>query len=115
MSIDQNTFGTMDRSQRIVPASGKIYDITHADTDEHSVALPAGFPANTKSITIWVNRIAGAGSLMTRSVSGQAFSTWILATNQTGIWYRAIDGLFYYRLSIANDDFDVYAVAYITG
>lgn len=102
--------------QRIVPGTGlKIYDITHADTNEHSVALPAGYPANTKALVVKANRIAGTGAFTVRSVSGVDGSGWTLNSYGSGTWLRAADGLFYYFISVAGDDWDIYAVGYITG
>ena len=102
---------------RIVPASGKIYDITHADTNEHSVALPAGYPANTKALIIYPLRIAGTGHFATISVSGMPAAEARRFNNngEGGMWIRAVDGLFYYRLNVANDDWDIYSNGYITG
>ena len=96
---------------RVVPASGKIYDITHADTNEHSVALPAGYPANTKAILIRSTRMAGTGNIYLRSVSGQ--TGYLISSLWGGLWFRASDGLFYYNLSVANDDWDINAMGRI--
>ena len=98
---------------RIIPASGKIYDITHADTNEHSVALPAGYPANTKAIYITCFRLAGTGFFVPRSVSGMPGAPRI-ATDFGGLWIRAVNGLFYYNLHTANDDWDIFSDGYIT-
>ena len=97
---------------KVVPASGKIYDITHEDTAEHSVALPAGYPANTKAIHIKANRVAGTGYFWPRSTSG--VSGPYLANEQGGLWFRAANGLFYYVINVASDDWDIMAVGYIT-
>ena len=99
---------------RIVPASGKIYDITHADTNEHSVALPAGYPANTKAIIIRGVRVTGTGSFIMISTSGQSAYSWNFSQGGSGVWMRAADGLFYYSLSVANDDWDIHAIGYVT-
>jgi len=104
-----------DRVARIVPTTGKIYDITHADTNEHTVALPATYPANTKAIIITGIRIAGTGYVRIKSVSGGTGYDSCLDVRFQYMWIRATDGLFYYNLSVANDDFDVYATGYVTG
>jgi len=102
-----------DQYNRIVPAVGKIADITHADTNEHSMSLPAVYPANTRAIYIRCARIAGTGEFQVHSVSGDAGITQV--TGRDVWWIRAADGLFYYALSVANDDWDIYADGYITG
>ena len=96
-----------DQVTHVVPLSGKIADITHADTNEHSMALPTGYPANTKAIFIHPYRAAGTGQFRTNMVSGQDGP--VIASNSGGAWIRATDGLFYYKLTIANDDWDIYA------
>lgn len=100
---------------RVEPTSGKIYDITHADTNEHSVSLPTGYPANTKLLIISGQRMSGSGNLQLRSTSGVAESRWTVAPDREGVWPRAADGEFYYKLTAANDDWDIYVLAYITG
>jgi len=102
-----------DRVCRVLPASGKIYDITEADTAEHSVALPAGYPANTRAIQIRAERVTGTGTFQPRSVSGQ--TGFAILNNGNAFWIRAADGLFYYNLGVANDDWDILAQGYITG
>ena len=99
---------------KIVPVLGKIYDITHADTAVHGVALPAGCPANTRAIYISAFRIVGTGVLNIRS--GSTDVGYVSLVSLGGVlWFRAADGLFHYSLSVANDDWDVYAKGYITG
>ena len=112
-------------STRNVPATGKIADITHADTDEHSLTLAqlnavyAGtFPENTRVIYVGGTKIAGTGTLNLHSVSGQKGVTIVTSTAAyfyAVLWYRAADGLFYYSQTVANDDWDVYALGYQTG
>ena len=101
-----------DQVARIVPATGKIYDITHADTAEHSVSLPAGYPANTKAIQIKAYRVAGTGNFQPQSLSGG--STERVPTLYGTLWFRSTDGLFYYTLSVANDVWEISALGYIT-
>ena len=98
----------------VIPASGKIYDITHADTAEHSVALPAGYPANTKAMVVQAYRTAGTSNFHATSVSGVVLG-WKIGTALSGLWLRATDGLFYYHLEVANDVWEIYALGYITG
>ena len=102
---------------QILPTDGaKIADVTHADTVEHSMALPAGYPANTKAIIIRAARQAGTGSFRLYCPSG-SFS-YVLTSggaSSCGWWIRQADGLFHYSLSVANDDWDIYGSAVMTG
>ena len=114
METENEVEYVVDRVCRIVPASGKIYDITHADTNEHSVALPTGYPANTKILIVRQTRIAGTGGIKIFSVTGDNIGG-VLSEGNIGVWVRSADGTWLYKLTIANDDFDVYALGYITG
>jgi len=115
-----------ESKNRIPPASGKIADITHADTNEHSLTLaqlnavypPGNLPENTRVIYVGGTRIAGAGTLNLHSVSGQKGVTIVTGTAAyfyAVLWYRAADGRFYYSQTVANDDWDVYILGFQTG
>ena len=106
--------GMTGKTLDIVPASGKIYDITHADNNEHSVPLPAGYPENTQALSIRANRVSGSGVFVSRSVSGQTGVN-IFNNESAGLWIRAVDGLFYYNLNTPGDDWDIYAMGYVIG
>jgi len=99
----------------IIPASGQIYDITHPDVNEHSVGLPVGYPANTRALLVMCTRMAGTGVIYLISTSGVISSRWTVSTGLAGVWVRAADGQFYHSLSVANDDWDLYAIGYIAG
>ena len=101
-----------DQVARVVPLSGKIMDITHADTNEHSVALPTGYPANTKILIVMPQRVAGTGFFKALSTTGSA-SHWYTASGEGCVWIRAADGTFRYILTVANDDWDIHAVGRI--
>ena len=99
---------------RVVPGPGtKQFDLTHADTNEHSAALPAGFPAGTSMLYCRPSRIAGTGTFGPVMVSGGNRLT--VANGQPFWWIRAVDGLFYYSLSVINDDWDIYVHGYVSG
>lgn len=94
-----------------VPLGTKIADITHADVIEHVFDhVAAGFPSNTVAIYIKLIRIAGTGSFIVRSVSGGTDIGF--STGFSCLWFKAADGNFYYRLGVANDDWDVLATGY---
>ena len=103
-----------DQVARIVPATGKIADLTHADTNEHAMALPAGYPANTKAIYIKAVRIAGTGNFNMLSVTGGTVAGLISgAGTYLGLWFRSAAGTWLYSLTVANDDWDIYAMGRI--
>lgn len=108
-----------DKISRIVPATGKIYDINESDTNQHSVALPSTAPPKTRAMLVQRERVSGTGNIEIVSVpgtTGSQLGLFITAYNSSGtIWIRANDGLFYYAQTVANDDFDVYVIGYITG
>lgn len=98
-------------SVSIVPKGTKIADITHADTNEHSkTASDFGLPSNTVAIAIFCIRIGGSGVFQVRSIS--AGSNMDIQTSNVGVWFRAVDGNFYYRLNTSGDDWDIYAIGY---
>ena len=105
------------KSLNIVSASGKIYDITHVDSNEHNVTLPAGYPQNTRAMFVSGRRVAGTGFFELRSVSGadgHLIQAVAAARGVGAVWFRASDGLFYYRLTTGNDDWDIYIHGYWT-
>ena len=102
-----------DKFTRIVPDSGKIYDITHADTLEHTVSLPSGYPENTRAIIISPLRVSGTGTFLISSVSGGQVTEATSYRQMT--WIRASDGLFYYKLLTSGDDWDIHSAGYMTG
>jgi hypothetical protein len=100
----------------VSPASGKIFDITHADANEHTVPLPAGLPENTKAMLIFGDRIGGTGIFRAISTAGDGNIAYVgVANNLWGLWVRAADGLFHYKLSVAGDDWDIYVLGVFFG
>lgn len=102
----------LSKTSIVLSDGNKIYDITHADTVEHTIALPAGAPTNTKYMLCRFTRPVGTGSFRTLSVSGGGIFSY--TSNTCGIWPRAADGLFYYRISVNNDEWDIFCQAYFT-
>lgn len=96
---------------RIFPyEDGKILDITHADTNEHTATMPAGIPSNCVAMYVVPYRIGGTGQWAFRSVSGGNDD--ICNSNESVVWFRAANGNWYYRLTVANDDWDIYCWGY---
>ena len=100
---------------RIAPASGKIYDLTQADVNEHAVALPGGYPANTRALVIMASRQAGTGNFRIISVTGDTVGGLLISNQGTAVWVRSASGDFLYRLTAINDDWDIYSIGYLTG
>jgi len=95
-----------------VTSATKIYDITHNDTEGHSVNLPVGYPENTWALIVSVSRV-GTGNIHLRPTA--LGTNMILGQNGWGMWLRSpADGKFHYSLGTANDDWDVYAIGHIT-
>lgn len=99
---------------KVVPHGPKIADITHADILEHSLTPAAlGLPDNVTAIYYWGIRMGGAGAFEAKSASGGP--VFPIGSGSGSMWFKAADGLFYYELSVANDDWDIYAVGYLYG
>ena len=91
----------------------QIADITHADTDEHTLTPTAlGVPENTKCLFVKVYRASGTGTLEILMETGGRQAS--LPVGGLTPWPISEDGTFRYKLSVANDDFDVYGFGYLT-
>jgi hypothetical protein len=99
-----------------VPFNGKIADITHADTNKHTLDLAAALGETRKIISIFFkgNRIAGTGYFNTFPNEGVTELVW--ATGGAGcIAYILKDNTqeMQYVLTVANDDWDIYCYGYV--
>lgn len=96
---------------KVFPVDGKIADLTHADTLEHTITnTTMGLDESTVAIEIYVVRIGGTGKFQISSVSGGARNG--ITTLNHAIWFKALDGLYYYRLNVAGDDWDIFGQGY---
>ena len=102
-------------SQYFTYDGSKIADITHADTDEHNYTTSSvGLPNNTQCIiTRWI-RSSGTGFVHIRTTTGG--TALVVASDGTVSTHPiADDDLFHYRLTVANDDWDLHCFGYWTG
>ena len=97
-----------------MPFNDQIADITHADTNKHEITLAAmGLPNNVVKLHLGVTRISGTGVMQfypgegTRGVS--------VATGIAGhVAVIIVNERLQYKLSVANDDFDLFCLGYET-
>ena len=103
--------------QIFVPYNGKIADITHADTNKHTLDLATALSETRKIIAVQLGcaRIAGtgylkpypnegAGSNELPTFSGYGYNKVVIANGTQRLQYA---------LSVANDDFDLYCYSYV--
>lgn len=99
-----------------VPYSGKIADITHADTNKHTLDLATALSESRKIIAVQAgaNRISGTGVLRLYTNEG-TYSSLQGAYPHTMPFTVIADGTqrLQYDLTVANDDFDLYCWGYI--
>lgn len=115
------TSATRSRGQIFVPYNGKIADITHADTLTHTLDLAAALSETRKIIAVVVSavRIAGTESLYAFPNEGAWCNqittvTWAdVIANTVLIIIANNTNRLQYRLSLANDDFDLYCFGYV--
>jgi len=89
-----------------------IADVTESDTAKHTVDISAYVPENCVAIIVQGQRISGTGSLHTYSNEGS------LPTYINTVFYQPtiaiLNQRIQYRLTVANDDFDIYMLGYWT-
>lgn len=89
--------------------NGKVADITHADTNKHTVDLSAFVPENCVAIVVYGRRVVGAGELLMYPDEG----TFLVETFWKSVEVIAIrNQRLEYELSVKNDDFDLYLMGY---
>lgn len=102
------------RRQFCVPRNGKIADITHADTLEHSLNIQTalGETRRVVAITVVSERAVGTGILYAYGLTGNP-TYWLDDCHYRLPTITLVDANLYYRLSVANDDFDLYCRGYV--
>jgi len=117
MSMNKSFTGSLNKKKTVlfVPYNGKIADITHADTNNHTLDLAAALSETRKIIAVECEgrRIAGTGYFKpypnegSGSIAGGAgsYSSWwcIIKPDTNRLQYS---------LSVANDDWDLYCWGY---
>jgi len=118
-SITVNGFNARCRvagHQIFVPYNGKIADITHADTNLHTLDLAAALTETRKIIAVIVmdQKITGTGVLNVYPNEG-AQSSYLSGDTMLMGFVVIADGTqrLQYALSVANDDFDLYCLGYV--
>ena len=99
----------------IVPYNGKIADITHADTNKHTLDLVTALAETRKIISISVGalRIFGTGGFNTYPNEGVTEnSSQFLHTHSKTVIILGGANRLQYKLTVANDDFDIYCFGY---
>jgi len=91
----------------------KIADITHADTDPHTLDLSTIVPPETLALYIMAERISGSGSLSGLPNNIGSKYVRIGNTNTSSPLIISIkDQTLPYKLTAANDDWDLYLLGY---
>ena len=95
-----------------VPFNAKVADITHGDVNKHEITLATlGLPENVVVLELGVVRVVGTGSFLTfpnEGATDRNLSTETRFGGSIGIINQRLQ----YRLSVINDDFDVYCFGY---
>lgn len=109
--VDKAVSALLTRGQTvrwIVFDGSKMSDITHADITEHTLTpAPGGpLPGNTQIALVQFRRIAGTGDFIVMTTTGGAEIVFV--DDETGFWPITDTGAFRYRLSVANDDWDLH-------
>ena len=99
-----------------VPYNGKIADITHADTNKHTLDLAAALTETRKIVKILVvsTRITGTGIMYAYPNEGTdlvVFDQWIGVPLEYGV--KDGTNRIQYALGTSGDDFDLYCMGYV--
>lgn len=95
----------------------KVADITHADTAKHTIdCVDLGLPANCVLLLLFARRIVGTGSLDAYPIEGTTGIRIGTGANHYGVdmVVPIVNGRLQYSLTVANDDFDLYCIGYLT-
>jgi len=117
------TGASSPRGQIFVPYNGKIADITHADTNQHTLILAngagtgaiAGETRKIIAVQCATVRIIGTGDFDIYPNEGATFMVCPGFLPYTGLWTIIAPGTqrLQYSLSIVNDDWDLYCFGYV--
>jgi len=100
-----------------VAYNGKIADITHADTNKHTLDLAAALSESRKIVAVMVFplRISGSGNMLiypNEGTTGQSTGGTTQYMRGLAILAEGTNRL-QYALDTANDDWDLYCFGYI--
>lgn len=100
---------------QFVPYNGKIADITHADTDLHTITLTSlGLPNNTVAINLQAFRMSGTGDFYAYPNEGAMQINLFQAAYKSSelIGLKNATYRMQYKLSVAGSDWDLYCSGY---
>lgn len=103
-------------THKYVPYNAKIADITHADTNHHTLDLTSVLSETREVVFIIVYRIRMAGGNELRFYPNGHASSYIRTSDDRiamPVMVAAGTNLLEYSLGVANDDFDLYCVGYV--
>lgn len=100
-----------------VPKNAKIADITHEDTNMHTLDLAAALGETRKIVSVWIRAQrmgASTGFLLIYPNEGATYmqqdnTTWIVGDITIANGTQRLQ----YALSVSGDDFDVFCMRYI--
>ena len=98
-----------------IPYNGKIADITHADTNKHTLDLAAALSEARTIVAIngFAIRITGTGGFRVYPNEGTSYVD-ATGTYPWGVMLIAAGTQrLQYNQSVANDDFDLYCTGYL--
>ena len=105
-----------NRCHKFIPYNGKIADITHADTNQHTLDLAAALVETRKIIAVLcgADRMAGTGAMLIYPNEGATSSTWMTSRmNPPLTVIKNGTQELQYSLTVANDDWDMYCFGYV--
>jgi len=96
--------------------NGKIADITHADTNKHTLDLAAALSETRTIISVqtYAQRMSGSGDLYVLPNEGSQPAMVGSLDSMLGFCIIAArTNRLQYQMTVANDDFDLYCFGYI--
>lgn len=113
---DEIDLANLAGQQIFVPYNGKIADITHADTNKHTLDLQTALSETREIVAIipWATRISGSGGFyMFPNEGTQEVNSTGDTAKQCFIVIKDGTNRIQYLLSVANDDWDLYCLGYV--
>lgn len=111
-----NSRFSMPPRAKFVAYSAKIADVNEADVNDHTIDMLTVLGETRKviSVLIYSVRVAGSGFLGGKFADGAygVYSTSLAGLIGGGEYPLPATGLFTYKQTVANDDFDVYCEGY---
>ena len=114
---DELTVAGLAGRQIFVPYNNKIADITHADTQKHTLDLAAAL-SETRNIVVvhlGATRISGTGQFTIYPNEGtyNLIPAWPVANSEVWAILKNATNRLQYNLNVINDDWDLYCFGYV--